>query len=324
MSDKRAFSCSAKRLYDIVQIRSFEDSVQHVSFATPMQLVAGRAMLSLSQEDLASAAGISQSTLRDLEAGRRPADGDAARAVFRELENCGLTFIPSDATGGPGVRLATHLPTLLRRPTVVTKWEGVPLEVEFQGRSRTAFASREALEDAERLAGPASDAELLEAVWKHRGRILRAVWRLIVEETSLDKQGRVYIRTADLEDDQQLHPSNGRVIDLLSRNTPVALDPLPRRIWQGVDQAPQDCVWWVHHVDREKGLVVIENDVTGHRVHLYHPAHLRDVVPTTTAGDRAKYTLALGVQITFEDGQVRLERPQAPSGRHDRSLADRR
>ena len=91
----------------------------------------------------------------------------------------------------------------------------------------------------------------------------------------------------------------------------MSLDPLPRRIWRGAEQEPQDHVWRVERVVREKGLVVITNEVTGHFLQLYYPAHLWGVVPITDPGSRAKFLLELGVQIVFEDGHPRLER------RHD-------
>jgi transcriptional regulator with XRE-family HTH domain len=286
------------------------------SFATPAQIVAGRAMLGLSQEDLATAAKVSPSTLRDLEAGRRPADGDAARAVYRELDNRGLAFIPSDAAGGPGVRLASHRPTLLRLPTVVTKWEGVPLEIEFQGRPRVAFVSREALEDLDRIPGSATDAQLLATVERHRGRILEAAWRLIVDEKNLDKHGQVHIRTMDLDGAPETRqPSACPGIDQLAQYTRVTLDPLPRRIWRGQKDTPQDHTWLVDRVDLAKGLVVINNEVTGHYLHLYHPAHLRRVARIGQPGERPEFVLQLGVQVVFEDGHARLEHRRAPNAK---------
>lgn len=276
---------------------------------TPTQLLAGRAMLGLSQEELASAAKISPSTLRDIEASRRPSDGEAAQAVYRELDNRGVMFIPSDATGGPGVRFATHRPTLLRLPTVVTKWEGVPIEIEFQGKAQVAFVSREALANLDGLPGTATDAQLLDAVGMHRGRILEAAWRLIVDPRSQDNQGRVYIRTADLTGTVNSKRLATRLpIDKLSSNALVRLDPLPSRIWRGARQEPQDYAWRVERVAREKGLVVITNEVTGHFLQLYYPAHLWDVESIVDPKSREKFLLKLGVQIVFEDGHPRLER----------------
>lgn len=282
---------------------------------TPAQLVAARAMVNLSQGELATAAEVSPSTLRDLEAGRRPMDGDAARAVCRELDNRGVTFIPSDAAGGPGVRLASHRPTLLREPSVVMKWEGVPLEIEFQGQARTAFVSREALEDLDRISGAASEEQLLAAFKRHRGHILEVAGRQIIKGDSLDKHERVHLRSMDFfgPAEPPAQPLARNPLEQLERNKRIRLDPKPRRIWQGRQLEPQDHIWWVHRVDLEKSMVILSNEITGHYLHLWYPAHIQDVVPNAVQGDEAEFLVLLAVDVVFEDGHARLERPRGVS-----------
>ncbi|WP_342452527.1 helix-turn-helix domain-containing protein [Pararoseomonas baculiformis] len=65
---------------------------------------AARGLLAWSQDRLAAAAGVGNSTVRDFEAGRRsplPATMGAIRAA---LEAAGVEFIPENG-GGAGVRL---------------------------------------------------------------------------------------------------------------------------------------------------------------------------------------------------------------------------
>lgn len=99
----------------------------------------------------------------------------------------------------------------MRRPTVVTQWEGVPFDVEWQGKTTTVFVSREVLEDLDELRGPAADQELLRAFEKHRGRILDAVASAILDPGNFDKQGRLYIRTKDIFDVVRAGPTRSVV-----------------------------------------------------------------------------------------------------------------
>ncbi len=73
-------------------------------FLTPAQCRAARGLIDWTQEDLAEAAGVSRSTVRDFEKGRHDLNRVSAAQIRGALEAAGVILIPADALG-PGVRL---------------------------------------------------------------------------------------------------------------------------------------------------------------------------------------------------------------------------
>lgn len=71
---------------------------------TPGQCRAARALLDLTQPELADLAGLGLSTIVDFEKSRRDISRDAAVTIQRALENAGVKFIAKNEAG-PGVRL---------------------------------------------------------------------------------------------------------------------------------------------------------------------------------------------------------------------------
>src|SRR5687768_6186912 len=84
---------------------------------TPAQIRAGRALIDWSQQQLADAAELSLSSVRDYENERRGGVVGGLGAIRRALENEGVRFLAGDAQEGPGVRLGGRVPSVLRRPT---------------------------------------------------------------------------------------------------------------------------------------------------------------------------------------------------------------
>lgn len=75
----------------------------------PAQLRAARALLGLSQADVAAAAQLSVPTVKRLESGKGPVVTDEARGrLAAALESAGVVFVAENGEG-PGVRLRKGL-----------------------------------------------------------------------------------------------------------------------------------------------------------------------------------------------------------------------
>lgn len=74
---------------------------------TPAQCRAARGLVDWSQADLASAANVGLSTLRNFEAGRSVPMANNLSAIRAALEAAGVLFIEQNGNG-PGVRLRDH------------------------------------------------------------------------------------------------------------------------------------------------------------------------------------------------------------------------
>ncbi len=73
---------------------------------TPAQCRAARAFLDISQPELATAASVGVSTIRDFEAGRRAPMLQNLKAIQAALEARGIGFVDRDDSGTCGVLYA--------------------------------------------------------------------------------------------------------------------------------------------------------------------------------------------------------------------------
>ena len=69
---------------------------------TPEQSRAARGWLDWGQQELADAAGVSLSTVRDFEKGRRTPIGATLAAMQAALEKAGIAFVDGEALGLTG------------------------------------------------------------------------------------------------------------------------------------------------------------------------------------------------------------------------------
>jgi transcriptional regulator with XRE-family HTH domain len=153
----------------------YEDAVMNKEIIIPAQVRAARALLEWSQEQLADEAEVGLSTVREVESQRRPLDTAAAREICRALQNAGVIFVPGGDTEGPGVRFVAGRPHVIRLPTVMTMWDGLPFVVEWKGNAITVFIAREAMDDLGRFRKLQPDAAYLKVFEKYRGSILDGV-----------------------------------------------------------------------------------------------------------------------------------------------------
>jgi transcriptional regulator with XRE-family HTH domain len=82
-------------------------STENVDWIMPEQSRGARALLDMTQPQLASKSGLGLSTVVDFERSRRLVSKEAVQAICRALEGAGIEFIDENG-GGPGVRLRKH------------------------------------------------------------------------------------------------------------------------------------------------------------------------------------------------------------------------
>lgn len=80
-------------------------SIENGDHITPSQCRGARALLDMTQPDLARAAHLGLSTIVDFERTRREVSNEAIAAIRGALERRGIVFINENG-GGPGVRLS--------------------------------------------------------------------------------------------------------------------------------------------------------------------------------------------------------------------------
>ena len=162
----------------------------------PSQVRAARALLDWSQEVLASSAEVGISTVRDFEAGRRDPAPENVNAIQKVLVKSGVVFISLDKHGGPGVRLESDVPKIIRRPSGVSfETDNLPFRVRWRGAEIHVFLPKTVLDDKDRT-NYRGDAAYLAAFEKWEDLILqRAAYAIY--SGRVDQQGRLQLRSRD-------------------------------------------------------------------------------------------------------------------------------
>jgi transcriptional regulator with XRE-family HTH domain len=87
---------------------AFSSSLRYAVRMTPAQCRAGRALINLSQQQLADAAGVGVVTVRQFETGAAEPRRSTLDVLRRALEAAGVLFVDQNGAG-PGVRLRDRL-----------------------------------------------------------------------------------------------------------------------------------------------------------------------------------------------------------------------
>jgi transcriptional regulator with XRE-family HTH domain len=162
----------------------------------PSQVRAARALLDWSQEDLASAAALSSSTVKDFEAGRRDPSPENIAAMRRSLMKAGVLFMALNEEGGPGVRLASEMPKITRRPKEVSfETNNLVFRVSWRREEVFVMLPDIILDDLDRT-NYHGDAEFLAAFAKHEKLILQKTAQALYSGRA-DAKGRLQLRSKD-------------------------------------------------------------------------------------------------------------------------------
>jgi transcriptional regulator with XRE-family HTH domain len=157
----------------------------------PAQIRAARGLVGWTQEQLATAAEVGLSTVRDIEGQRRGDEIGAISAIVRALENEGVTFVAGDKNDGPGVRISTGQPNIILRPSRMVS-DVLPFTVEWRGQRVIVCVAREPLEDFETNNFHHKDAEFVAAFEKNKRAVLDAAAKAI-DAGKVTRDGRVYL-----------------------------------------------------------------------------------------------------------------------------------
>jgi len=165
---------------------------------TPSQIRAGRALVDWSQEQLAAAANVSLSTVRDYEKERR---GDVLvvgglKAIRQALEGVNVHFLRSEGDFGPGVRLRAVTPNVLRWPIKLGRFESLLIPIEWRGQEVEVFLSQELLDDLGRFQKTQPEGAYLRLFEEYRPAILIAA-AAAIDAGRVGKDKRVHLSHDD-------------------------------------------------------------------------------------------------------------------------------
>jgi transcriptional regulator with XRE-family HTH domain len=164
----------------------------------PAQIRAGRALLGWSQQELADAAEVGLTTVRDYENERRAGQVGGLKSIREALVNAGVVFMKGEPKGnlGPGVRLIAQMPSVLRAPVKLGAFDNLVFPVEWRGQEIVVVVSHAALQDLGKFRGNRAERDYLALFEKKRGEILLAAGAAI-DSGSVTPDGRVHLRSQD-------------------------------------------------------------------------------------------------------------------------------
>ncbi len=166
----------------------------------PSQVRSARALIDWSQERLAHESGVSISTIRDFESGRRDPARENLQAIVRTLAAIGaVRFLSEDENLGPGVRLTKDSAKMIKGPTHVSfDSDNLPFKVRWNETEIFVFLPALVLDDLSRTSCE-NDQQYLGQFKKWQAEILRRT-TLAIYGGRVDDKNRLQLRTRDFED----------------------------------------------------------------------------------------------------------------------------
>ena len=161
---------------------------------TRAQIRAGRSLLGWSQDQLARAAEVAVSTVKDAESGKRDPFGMTKDVIRRTLERGGVVFIAANGDG-PGVRLKGHRPEIIRRPFEIKIDDTLAFLVSFRNKRVMVQMSKEVLEHL--------DGKCYEEFMDYTSSFRRNEQKILekaayaIENNKFDESGFVQLRESD-------------------------------------------------------------------------------------------------------------------------------
>ncbi|MEJ0049981.1 MAG: helix-turn-helix domain-containing protein [Methylovirgula sp.] len=99
-------------IYRIIFVDNPVGIVANTGMLTPAQIRAARALLNLSQDELAEASGLARQSIKNIERGVTDPRLSTAMMIKTTLEKAGVQFLEAnDSAVGPGVALKTQTST---------------------------------------------------------------------------------------------------------------------------------------------------------------------------------------------------------------------
>jgi transcriptional regulator with XRE-family HTH domain len=159
---------------------------------SPAQIRAARALLGWTQRQLALAARVGLSTIKDAEIGKRNPMTQNIMSIKKTLEDGGAEF-----TTGPGVQFRPGRPEITRRPFSIKSIGGLGFIIRWKGRDAMVQMSYETLN---RIDGSDNtDWEEYSAAFRRKEDLILRAAVACLEARRTDASGFVQLNDADVE-----------------------------------------------------------------------------------------------------------------------------
>ena len=163
---------------------------------SPAQMRAARALLGWNQQQLARAARVGLSTIKDAEIGKRTPMMQNSRSIQKTLEDGGVEFTPGNGHG-PGVRFRLGRPEVIRRPFSIRPDNAFGFIIRSKSRDAMVQISCDTINRIDGSDNTSLD-EYLAAFRRHEQLILQAAVAAL-DGGKIDRSGFIQLNDSDFE-----------------------------------------------------------------------------------------------------------------------------